>query len=257
VNHHQRKVLQDDNVLGNDKARWMTSLAANLGIDSHLVRLVDFVLPGSHNSAAVKMSDNFCSDSSALGNFVLKLILASDTKNKVAKCQETSIWNQLEAGIRYFDIRVVDDADFGGLRYPLHHTYLIDDQVNTMEKALEVFSRFLDKNPGEFVIARIKSRVCESPFNFLPIGSSEGGWKDEFHRLQGKFPRVQVYNFWTKFTGINDLRGNIYVDIEGLHEELYTPDSGVDGTDYSIGDGNPFEIANNIRESGFKQDFKK
>jgi hypothetical protein len=243
---YQRKLLQDDNILGNDKARWMTSLGAQLGSEIHKVILADFVLPGSHNSKAVKMSHRVCSES-----MIPLPSLPVDSRNKVAKCQDTSIWNQLESGIRYFDIRVVDAADFYGLKYPLHHSYLIDDEVNTMEKALEIFSRFLDNNPGEFVIARIKSMVCESP-----NGVTYGGWQDEFRRLQkNKFARVQVYNFWTKLIDLHSLEGYVYVDIENLHYELYTPDSGVDGQDYTISDGNPFEIAKNIRASGFKQDY--
>jgi hypothetical protein len=100
VSHQRRKVIQDDNVLGNDKARWMTSLAANLGSESHRVILADFVLPGSHNSAAVKVSDKFCSESM----FPLPS-LPTESRNKVAECQDISILDQLEAGIRYFDIR--------------------------------------------------------------------------------------------------------------------------------------------------------
>jgi len=241
--HQQRNLLQDDDVLGHDKSRWMTSLGAKLGAAKDRVILADFVLPGSHNSAAAKMSDKFCSESNALSSLV------SDARDKVAKCQDSSIWDQLESGIRYFDIRVVDAAKVYNLRYPLHHSFLIDNEVNTMEKVLETLSRFVDKNPGEFLIARIKTTVCQ-----IPSDVSYGGWKDEFHRLRNKFPRVQVYNIWTKFIGMTSLQGYVYVDIDDINDELYTSDSGVDGLDYSIGNGNPFEIANNIRESGFKQD---
>ena len=242
VSHHNssRNLLKFDNVLGNNKARWITSLGTKLGEEwDTQIELKDFVLPGSHNSAAVNMASNWCTSSGAN--------LLPQTRNQVAKCQDTGLLDQLHRGIRYLDLRVVDSADFHGVKYPLHHEYLVDDSVNNMEKALTTISGFLDRNPGEFVISRIKYQRCDSnEFQY-------GGIKNEIGRLADTLGRVRRYNSETLDLNIVDLRGKLFIDIEGHHNELYKFGIGVDGPEYRGSDGNPFEVARNIRNEKFDQ----
>jgi hypothetical protein len=78
-------------------------------------------------------------------------------RNRAAKCHQEGIPDQLKEGMRYLNIRVVNEEDFvngTGTAYPLVHGFIADDPVNTLEKALDTIVGFLNANPGEFVIAR-------------------------------------------------------------------------------------------------------
>ena len=238
----RRNLLLYDDVLGDNKARWMETLFNNLGYPEHTkIKLRDFVLPGSHNSAAVDMSRSF----SVCGGFESNLNIFKDKRNQVAKCQEKSIMDQLKGGIRYLDLRIVDSKNFGGLRYPLHHTYLINDNVRTMEQAMVTIQTFINQHPYEFVVARIKTGDCAS--------KGRGVWKNEFWRIAERIGRNNILVLDKKYLDsatFESLRGKIIFDIDGSHDELYFGGDGISG---DIGNhGDPFEIARKIREADYR-----
>jgi hypothetical protein len=233
----KRNLLLYHDFLGNHKGRWITHLSNQLGSRKNTIQLKDFVLPGSHNSAAISMDSDWCGNG--------RTLWAEASRNKVAKCQEDPIWKQLWNGIRYLDLRIVDSSSFNNLRYPLHHTYLINSGYDrTLYDAIKTIDGFLNSNPGEFVIARIKARGG--------CGSRQGGWKNYFALLQRWFPRLQEYRSNDLNRSLGSLQGKIFVDISNKHWENYIGGEGVDGEEHSVNDGNPFEVARGLHNNSFK-----
>ncbi|XP_048010280.1 1-phosphatidylinositol phosphodiesterase-like [Megalobrama amblycephala] len=66
----------------------------------------------------------------------------------LAKCQSWSLWDQLMAGIRYFDLRV------SGKNLKIKHGPI--DQKTTFPDALETIRNFLSKHKTETVLVRVK-----------------------------------------------------------------------------------------------------
>lgn len=206
-----RELLTFDNALGNDKRRWMTSLANKLGGQARFVTLRDFVLPGSHNSASNSLLKAEWCDKNSFSGWTDPGI--------VAVCQNQSILGQLNNGIRYFDLRVVDTANFENLAsYPLHHTFIAlkGGSILNLDMVLRELSSFLDRNPGEFIVARIKTNRCDND------SLTYGGWRNEFFRIYWDLPRLRQY--WRQSLDItmDELKGKLHVDIDGLHKELYS-----------------------------------
>lgn len=69
-----------------------------------------------------------------------------------SKCQDRSIKDQLELGIRFLDIRLADDD----LNKPLRVTHGTDDQKLTFSSVLSQVYEFLDKNKTEFVLMNVQ-----------------------------------------------------------------------------------------------------
>ena len=93
------------------------------------VRLSSIALPGTHDSGALY-------DHALLAN--------------TAKCQSLTIREQLLAGVKYFDIRLVRDN--GTLR--VYHGSV--DQKQTFDEVLTAFYEYLDAYPSEALIVCIK-----------------------------------------------------------------------------------------------------
>lgn len=111
--------------------------------------------------------------------------------NSAAHTQNFTITEQLEDGIRAFDIRLKGNMKFG------HMFECRDGFDDTM---IDI-KKFLTENPSEFIIAL--------------IGSDEGGkWSDEMKKnyldLIGKYPGMFVEHF-DATTKVEDVRGKILV----------------------------------------------
>ena len=105
------------------------------------VKLNDLVLPGSHDSAAIDFHSDNCRDELFLD------ALNSESRRKTAQTQEASLWDQMyQHGMRFLDVRF-DGITWNGRRYPLQHTFYIRNEVDTVEKALEVINKFVSSNP--------------------------------------------------------------------------------------------------------------
>jgi hypothetical protein len=244
VNRSRHRLLltsDNDDYLGTDKAQWMTALANKLGSDTANVYLKDFVLPGSHNSAAYWLKGRNCGFGGSLNEHDM---------NRKARCQSKSILEQLEAGIRYLDIRVINNEDFDGdgIEYPLHHTFVVNDQadVKTMEEALNKIVEFLDRpNSEEFVVARIKGQSCDNV-------NGQRHWTQKFDDIRlSSQNKIFTYQSSTHLNySMDDLKGKLFVDINGYHKEVYKEGTGV-GLYYKPWEGNPFDIAENIKNENY------
>ncbi len=99
--------------------------------------LSKIVLPGTHDSGATK-----------------DMILSG-----TAKCQNLTIAEQLNAGVRYFDIRLKRE---NGVLKVYHGTV---DQKLTFEEVTTAFYEFLQANPSEALIVCIKEETEASGTN--------------------------------------------------------------------------------------------
>ncbi len=84
-------------------------------------------IPGTHNSGALR-----------------------ESFPGTAKCQTLSLGQQLEGGVRFFDIRCRHQSN----RFAIYHGPV--SQKLTFDAVLETTRAFLKKNPSEFVILSIK-----------------------------------------------------------------------------------------------------
>lgn len=124
-----------------DRANWMSKLPGS-------TRLFDVLMPGTHDTMAW----------SATGKFAPIL-------SNVWKTQTSTIKDQLNSGIRSFDLR---PRDFGNNTYPMHHDRIELGYPSSTRKlqpsrgfqliddALRPIEEFLKKNEGETVIISIK-----------------------------------------------------------------------------------------------------
>lgn len=80
---------------------------------------------------------------------------------RLAKCQRMSLEQQLDAGIRFLDIRC---RQYGN-SLPIHHG--IKYQNTGFDKVLKTIKDFLEKNPNEFVLMRVKKEYKD----YSPVGS--------------------------------------------------------------------------------------
>ncbi len=101
------------------KIAWMARL-------DNAKKLNELSLPGTHNSGATK---------SLLGS---------------GQCQDTTIKEQLNVGVRFFDIRLKLQNN------ELKVVHSIVDQKLTFESVLEDINAFITENPTEFLIVSIK-----------------------------------------------------------------------------------------------------
>lgn len=75
------------------------------------------------------------------------------------KCQDLSITQQLEMGIRFFDLRPVGSSSWGGLADGGDDLNIYHGSVNcniTLQAIFDEFNTFLDNNPGEFIITLMR-----------------------------------------------------------------------------------------------------
>ncbi|MDR1465147.1 MAG: RICIN domain-containing protein [Oscillospiraceae bacterium] len=109
---------------------WMSLLPENC-------RLTDLAIPGTHDTATYQQTGD------------------------AAKCQTRTITEQLEDGIRYFDLRM-GKTDGDTDRLSLWHS---DDWTGLMLDVLLIdVSRFLEDHPGEVVIAQVTDAKGRSDF---------------------------------------------------------------------------------------------
>lgn len=132
-------------------------------------------IPGTHDSAAYKMN--------GISVFAAPW----------AKTQDKSITDQLNIGIRYFDLRVYDDLSMhhGGTSVGENFKYHIEEIIN-----------FIEKHKSEFVIIRLKNERGDKYNNTL------------INNLKNKvFGIEKINSFFAKNfdenTKIKDIRGKI------------------------------------------------
>ena len=184
------------------------------------IQLNDLILPGSHNSATIQMhGDKHCGG---------PLDLPTSLANKFALTQGVSIVDQLEKyGVRFLDLRVIENRNFYELEYPLHHTYLIDDKINTLGSVFKVVNDFLVLNPMETLVIRVKGRSKEG------IACMEKNTDSNFHnkkweKMIEKTQKLHMMNDTHLTFFMDELKGIALVDInEVIYEDWPGEDFGV------------------------------
>lgn len=128
-------------------------------------------MPGSHDAGTASLPEGSITSTAHTQNF--------------------TITEQLEDGLRCFDIRLKKNMKYG-------HTLEARDGY---DETLVDIRKFLEENPSEFIVAM--------------IGSDEGGkWSDEmkanYRKLHNEYKDLMIDNF-DAHTPIKDVRGKILV----------------------------------------------
>lgn len=204
----KRNMIVADNALGSDESKWMESLHIK-GLMQGIV-LNDLVLPGSHNSAAVSLSSGL-----HCGRVDLQL---DSFANEVAQNQDLPIDSQLKMGIRFFDLRVIENTSFEGKEYPLHHTYLVKDRIDTLYKAFDAIDEFLRVRPFETVVVRVDGYTdCKEEGK-----DHTAFWTKDILRRQ----RFELLASEHLSTNLVDLKGMALVDVDRINIKEDWPGSG-------------------------------
>jgi 1-phosphatidylinositol phosphodiesterase len=127
----------------NHAPRWMTSLPSSRNLTS-------LSIPGTHDT------------------------MTNALNGPLYQCQNTPLSTQLQSGIRYFDIR----ARLNSNSLLIYHQ---DSYTNyTYTKVLTTFFSFLESNPGEMILMRLKEELTPinstidflTAFNYYRLNSS-------------------------------------------------------------------------------------
>ncbi|KAJ1563055.1 hypothetical protein HK405_003279 [Cladochytrium tenue] len=123
-------------------ARWM-------GKYPDSTPLADLNIPGAHDAATWNYSD------ATQAALVHVTDVGGATLNSAAvyRCQEQSIASLLDAGVRFFDLRVAFDVVNSTLVF--WHTAALQSQTATMEDVLFGFYHWLDTHPTETVLLSV------------------------------------------------------------------------------------------------------
>ncbi len=163
--------------------KWMERIVATRK-EKDSLKITDMYLPGTHDSGTAKLS---C---------MAKMM---DWLVNIVRCQEWSIAEQLNQGIRYLDIRV---------RYSDGKFYIVHDGPNAfmdcfclsesgdylyLEDVLRDCRRFLDANRNEFIVMSLKlSNSSGSAGDILTRALRNAAYDKLFYEVTnpGQFPCV-------------------------------------------------------------------
>lgn len=190
--------------------RWMTNLP-----DGLLVTQLD--IPGTHDSGALYDHP-----------------LLEDT----AKCQYYGIWDQLNMGVRYLDIRCRMINNFFTIHHGMVYQHLNYDDVLTDCR------NFLQANPGETILMHVK-----------PEHTVEGCTKtfeEIFADYVRRYPNLFYQPSDNRFPFLGQTRGKIVLVRRFGWDQNKTPDVPVFGIDVNAwGDNVPYQnIDTGVRSYG-------
>lgn len=126
-----------------DGKRWMS------GIDD-ATRVSDLVIPGSHDTLSFCMKQPTDTQCKLNSPAFLKPESATEDNFGVYITQDWSLKEQLERGLRWFDLRLVIAND---VLYGSHDGYAMKTSIKV---ALRQMITFLTENPREFIFATLK-----------------------------------------------------------------------------------------------------
>ncbi|RDA90868.1 hypothetical protein CP533_3233 [Ophiocordyceps camponoti-saundersi (nom. inval.)] len=114
-------------------------------------------------------------------------------------CQNHALHVQLVAGMRYFDIRL-------RLRDDALRVYHGDGDTNSsLPEVLEIMTRFLDDNPSEALVVRVKNEA-------VPLGSNTMTFEDAFVRDAKPHRRIlPAHDPTTPLPTLGQVRGSIFL----------------------------------------------
>lgn len=163
------------------------------------VPLTEISLLGSHDALSDEI-DLWSMPNSSEDNLVNNGWLRIFGKGAIvryARAQNDSIYNQLKAGVRYMDIRV---TNIDGVFYNSHGLV-----SSTFKDNLLKILKFLDENPGEFILMHI----CK----FYEGTSNSEQLKDLMESVRYNNKNVFDYiHYDSSFTEFRDLTYNVLTD---------------------------------------------
>ncbi|WP_036464791.1 phosphatidylinositol-specific phospholipase C domain-containing protein [Mycoplasmopsis sturni] len=187
------KILID----ANDLKHWMSHVNGNK-------RLSDLSIPGTHDSAMF----------SGRG-------IAWTFGRAWARTQSLSFQNQLNIGVRFFDIRIKDNDNL-----EIGHGASWADGVS-LENVLNIMKKFLAENPSETVIIRMKDEnmnVSSMSFERKAfLRNKIQNTLDKFEQILWKnpTPNDKVWNVGNRQNPtLNELRGKVFI-MNNWHDQIY------------------------------------
>ena len=187
---------------------YRSAYSFDAGLDSHprwmedipdSVNITSLSIPGTHDTMTYAM------------------------ESEGLQCQNWNISMQLESGLRYFDIRARQRDD----RLHIYHSY--GDTGFGFRDVLLAMFEFLDKNPSEAIIMRLKKEG--SPMGHNNTISFEDAFN--YHRLnssstsEGASKHFYLYDRKTPIPTLGALRSKIFI-----LQEFDSPDKGPYGLEW-------------------------
>lgn len=129
-------------MISDDLENWMGKLSSNL----KALPIIYLAIPGSHDSMSYSINDSSTPAPDAEPEIVHLYKLVPCVVRKWARTQSLSVSEQLNAGIRFFDLRMARQSCLGNY-YFVHGLY-----CDKVEIPFEEIRAFLDSHPEEFVI---------------------------------------------------------------------------------------------------------
>ncbi|MEW9502567.1 phosphatidylinositol-specific phospholipase C domain-containing protein, partial [Jeotgalibacillus marinus] len=186
---------------------WMEEM----GNQSHLfgqLRLNEVLLPGTHDSGSSTITHRSKTSPDAPSNLYNILesplgLIAREITADFGKTQHLSVEQQLDAGIRYFDLRVgphtQEDEDKGTLK-TMHQLY-----GEELETILNNVKSFIDQNPKEIIILDFQHfhEMTPDKYDYLvneikTIFSSSGRTDGDQLISQDELKNDTLENLWGK-----------------------------------------------------------
>lgn len=164
-------------------ADWMSALKD----DQHVSKVS---IPGTHDALT------------GMGFYdgLLKYIFNMTAISQVATLQE-----QLEGGIRFFDVRPVVSTDTLTKAKVLRCAHGISEISVTFEESLEMLASFLEAHPTEFAIFKIQNdNGVENQMKFIPM------MKEVLDRVNNAHNGI-LFNDWRPDVTVGELRGKILI----------------------------------------------
>lgn len=155
----------------NPKSRLLSKWMEILHKVNPEIKLNQMSIPGTHDSATYSIPDRKCLSSAA-------------------KTQRLSLYEQLNHGVRFLDVRYGGKNKKGTLNdiRVMHGPFM----GNTLMENLKQIRRFLDENPKEFVIARFKEERSKNISDKTRVEISEA-ILEKFKEMN--LTESDVYNF--------------------------------------------------------------
>jgi hypothetical protein len=120
-------------------------------------RVIDLILPGTHDSGAYENKLNFNLPAVVYWTPIIEVIhnfrVYWNFLKKWTACQDKNFYEQLKSGIREFDMRFCLASDN---KWRLHHSFVAE----TINEVIEQFQRFFREHPNEVVIWRVQGGGC-------------------------------------------------------------------------------------------------
>ena len=172
-----------------DVSNWMAKLDDN-------TKVCKLSIPGTHDALT------------GMGFYdpVLKCMF-----NVTALSQVSTLEQQLQHGVRFFDIRPIVSVDTVAHARVLRCTHGMSELDITFERALDIISGFLKTHPGEFCIVKIQhDNGTEDQISWVPM----------MLELMAKSKYDDMFADWKPDLRVGEMRGKVLffnrVSVDGL-----------------------------------------